>query len=216
MWKVTLKQLLGNKGRLVGTAISVIIGIAFLAGSLVLTDTIGRTFDQLFADVNKTTDAYVRSTTVFDIGRGFKQRARIPDSNIATVQAVPGVRKATGVVQGVAITAGSDGQPVNDGSQAPAFGAEYTPGELSPWRLSEGRPPQSPTEVAVDRQSAKSGKLKLGQQVTVVSQAGSRQFTLVGIAKFGDVDSPGGASFALFNLPTAQEFVGKPGEVDAV
>jgi len=216
MWKVTLKQILGNKGRLVGTAISVIIGIAFLAGSLVLTDTIGRTFDQLFADVNKTTDAYVRSTTVFDIGQGFKQRARIPDSNIATVQAVPGVAEATGEVQGIAIIVGSNGEPVNDGAQAPAFGADYTPGELSPWRLSEGRAPQSSTEVVVDRQSAKSGKLKLGQQVTVVSQGGSRQFTLVGIVKFGDVDSPGGASFALFNLPTAQEFVGKPGEIDAV
>src|ERR1700709_2799379 len=113
MWKVTLKQLLGNKGRLIGTALSVIIGIAFLAGSLVLTDTIGRTFDELFANVNKNTDAYVRSTNVFDLGRGFKQRYRIPDSYIDQVKAVPGVVEATGEVSGTAVIVGANGKPVN-------------------------------------------------------------------------------------------------------
>ena len=80
MFKLSLKNVLARKRRLVLTALSVVIGIAFLAGTFVFTDTIQRTFDDLFADVNKNTDAYVRSAEKFDLGFGQTTRSRVPDS----------------------------------------------------------------------------------------------------------------------------------------
>ena len=82
--------------RLIGTALSVIIGVAFLAGTFVFTDTIQRTFDNLFADVYANTDAYVRSNESIEVAFAGTQRSRIPDSVIAEVAAVPGVAVASG------------------------------------------------------------------------------------------------------------------------
>jgi len=77
-------------------------------------------------------------------------------------------------------------------------------------RISEGKFPSNSSEVALDEASAKAGNYVVGDKVKIVAQAGSREFTLVGIAGYGDVRSPGGATFALFDLATAQEFLAKP------
>ena len=74
--------------------------------------------------------------------------------------------------------------------------------------------PTGPDEVAIDKASADDGDFAVGDPVQIASATGTREFTLVGIARFGDADSPGGATFALFDLPTAQEFVGKPGFIE--
>ena len=84
------------------------------------------------------------------------------------------------------------------------------------WTISEGKFPSNSTEVALDEASAKTGKYVIGDRVKIVAQAGSRVFTLVGIASYGDVRSPGGATFALFDLATAQEFLAKPGFIDNI
>ena len=86
MFKIALKSTLAKKLRLVSTALSVILGVAFLAGTLVFTDTIKRTFDDLFADVFAGTDSYVRSESTVDLGMGNEQRGRIPESVIDTVR----------------------------------------------------------------------------------------------------------------------------------
>ena len=86
MLKLARKSVLANKRRMIGTGLSVIIGIAFLAGTFVFTDTIKRTFDNLFADVYANTDVYVRSNQSIEGDFGQTQRPRIPDSVIAQVQ----------------------------------------------------------------------------------------------------------------------------------
>ena len=80
--------------------------------------------------------------------------------------------------------------------------------------MSRAAPPAGPDEVAIDKGSADKGDFAVGDQVRSPAATGAREFTLAGIARFGDVDSPGGATFALFDLPTAQEFVGKPGYIE--
>ncbi len=90
MFKIALKSTLAKKLRLVSTALSVILGVAFLTGTLVFTDTIKRTFDDLFADVFAGTDSYVRSESTVDLGMGNEQRGRIPESVVDTVLGVPG------------------------------------------------------------------------------------------------------------------------------
>src|ERR1700750_2608898 len=100
MLRLSTKNILAHKRRLIGTALSVIIGIAFLAGTFVFTDTIKRTFDNLFANVFKNTDVYVRSHQKIDQDFGQTARPRIPESIIQQVAGVPGITEASGSVQG--------------------------------------------------------------------------------------------------------------------
>ena len=218
MWKIALKSTLAKKRRLLATALSVMIGVAFLAGTLVFTDTIQRTFDDLFAGIYADTDSYVRSATSIDMGQGVSQRARVPGSTVSAVAATPGVVEAQGLVSGYAQIVGHDGRALgNPGMGAPTLGMSHITGKLSPWQLTPGSREPGPGELAIDKGSADLGKLRLGDQVTVLTQTGPHQFTLVGTARFGSVDSPGGASVALFDLATAQKvLLGGLDEVDAV
>jgi putative ABC transport system permease protein len=216
MFKIALKTTLAQKRRLVGTALSVIIGVAFLAGTFVFTDTIQRTFDNLFADVYANTDAYVRSNESIEVAFAGTQRSRIPDTIVAEVAAVPGVAVASGDVQGYGQIVGTNGKALGQPNGAPTFAGSLSDPSISQWSMVEGRRPSGSTEVAVDNNSFKDGDFEIGQQITVLGQTGPRTYTLVGSAKFAGVDSPGGATFALFDLPTAQDFLGATGQVDAV
>ena len=82
--------------------------------------------------------------------------------------------------------------------------------------MSKVRPPVGPDQVVINKGAADKGDFAVGDEVRVTSATGTREFTLSGIVKFGDADSPGGATFAIFDLPTAQEFVGKPGYISSV
>jgi putative ABC transport system permease protein len=215
MFKLSIKTVLARKRRLFFTALSVVIGIAFLAGTFVFTDTIERTFDNLFADVNKNTDAFVRSAEEFELGFGQSTRNRLPADLVTTVAAVPGVSQAEVDIAGSAVLVGSDGKQLGREQGAPRFGMNIYGGELSPWIFVEGGLP-GPDELVIDKGSFDNGDFALGDQVTVLSQGGSRQFPLVGVVRFGDADSPGGATFALFDNATAESFVGQPGKVDDI
>src|SRR3954452_3448535 len=125
MLKLARKSVLAHKRRLIGTGLSVIIGIAFLAGTFVFTDTIKRTFDNLFADVYQNTDVYVRSNQSIESDFGQTQRPRIPDSFIAQVAAVPGVSEATGSVQGFARIVGKDAKALGQTQGPPTFGGSF-------------------------------------------------------------------------------------------
>jgi putative ABC transport system permease protein len=216
VFRLAVKNVWGHKLRLLLTGLGAVVGIAFLAGTLVFTDTIKSTFDSLFANVYKNTDAYVRSSESVDVGFGQTVRGRIPDSVVAQVQSVPGVKVASGSTSGAGRIIGTDGKPLGTDNGAPNFAGSTSAPELSPWKLAQGHMPQQPNDVVLDNASFKNGGFKLGDKVTVISQGGTRQFDLVGSVKFGSADSPGGATFALFTLPTAQEFVGRPGQIDAV
>jgi putative ABC transport system permease protein len=188
-----------------------------LAGTSVFSDTLNRTFDNLFSDVFKNVDAYVRSTQVIDGNFGQEERQRISADLVSIVEKVPGVRDASPDIQAFARIIGKDGKPIgSDGQGPPTFGSigEEFAGAL--WSTAVGRWPVSSSEVVIDEASAKAGKYVLGDTVKVVAQSGSREFTLVGIASYGDVRSPGGATFALFDLDTASEFLAKPGFIDAI
>ena len=217
MLRIALKGILGRKARLVLTSLAVILGTAFLSGTAVFSATLNRTFDNLFSDVFRNVDSYVRSTQVIEADFGAEERQRIPAELIATIEAVPGVGDVQGDIQAFARIIGKDGQPLgSEGAGPPTFGSVGEEFKGALWTISEGKFPSNSTEVALDEASAKAGNYVVGDKVKVVAQAGSREFTLVGIAGYGDVRSPGGATFALFDLATAQEFLAKPGFVDAI
>ncbi|MBI5088171.1 MAG: FtsX-like permease family protein [Actinobacteria bacterium] len=218
MLRIAIKGALAKKLRLFSTALSVILGVAFLTGTLVFTDTIQRTFDNLFADVFAQTDSYVRSSTTVDLGMGSEQRGRMSEDVVDTIRGVPGVADVRPVVEGYAQLVDADGKAIgNPGQGAPTLGMSYTDGPMTPWRLTEGSRVPASGEVVIDQGSADKGDLQIGDTVAVLTQTGPHELPIVGIARFGTIDSPGGASVALFDLGTAQDLLlGQRGEIDAV
>jgi putative ABC transport system permease protein len=216
VFRIALKGALARKGRLLLTSLAVIAGCSFLSGVFVFSDTIRGSFDRLFANAYEDTDAFVRSSNVIEGDFGTESRDRIRDTLAGEILGMPGVAEAHGDIMGFARLATADGEEIGQ-SGPPKFGGVWIDSAASPWRLAEGAAPSGAGEVVVDRRSAKQGPIALGDTVRITGQAGAREFTVTGIATFAGNDTSGGATWALFDLPTAQEFVlGRPGLVDSI
>jgi putative ABC transport system permease protein len=214
MWKVALKGVLGRKLRLALTAVAVVLGVGFMAGTMVFTETIKKAFDGLFADINEGTDAIVRSARQIENPFGGEERANIPDSVLDAVRAAPGVDGAEGAVQGWAVMVDRDGDAINAASQGPPpLGVAWTYNDaLNPLELAEGRAPGLEKEVVIDKGTADDNDFAVRDEIRILTQAGSDVYTISGIARFGDTDRPLGASIAAFTPETAQRVLDTPGE----
>src|SRR5215472_12040039 len=211
MFKVILESLLARKRRLVTTALAVIIGVAFTAGTLMLTDSMGKTFNDLSAGAYKNTDAVVRATKVFNDPAG-DQRSPVDASLVPALSRVPGVAHVAGTVQGSAQLIGKDGTPVGSG-HASTFGGNWvTVPALNPFQLVAGHAPQAPDEVVIDKASANLGHLAVGDTTTVLVSGPPHRVRITGIATFGSSDNLAGASFVLFTTSAAQRLAGAPGK----
>jgi putative ABC transport system permease protein len=215
----TIKGLIAHKLRMFATALAVTLGVAFMAGTLVLTDTVGKTFDDLFGSVYEQTDVVVRGAAVFNAGTGAGvQRGRLNESLLTEVRAVPGVAQAQGGVFGYARLIGSSGQAIgNPAAGAPTLGMDWTQSaQLNPFHLVQGNSPTADNEVVIDAGSAKVGRLAVGDITTVLVQGPPQRVRISGIAQFGTVDSPGGATVVLFRSTVAQKLIAEPGKFDTV
>jgi putative ABC transport system permease protein len=217
MWKVTLKNLSAKKLRFVLTALAVTLGVAFMSGTLVLTDTIQRTFDDLFSDIYRDTDAVVRSPEALEYF-GQTQREPVPASLLREVEGVDGVKVADGSVQAYAQVVDKDGDPIGDPAMGPpTFGTDWTDvDELNPMNIIDGHEPRTNDDVAIDKGTADKGKLKVGDRVEIQSQVAPKTYTLVGVARFGTIDSPGGASVSLFTEKEIQRLAKYDNEFDEI
>ena len=219
MLRVALKNLRARKVRVVTSGIAVLLGVAFVAGTMVLTDTVTSTFDDLFTEVFAGTDAFVRAEEPFDADfGGGSTRPLVDESLLDTVAAVDGVAYASPDIGGFAQIVGSDGKALGSPGQGPpTFGGNWEDNDdLNAWTVVEGEAPDADGEVIIDRRSAKEGDLTIGARTTVLTRTGPVDVTVVGIAKFGDADSPGGASYAGFTRPFAQRVMGQPGKINGV
>ena len=218
MIKITFKELWARKLRLFTTGLAVLLGVAFMSGTLVLGDTISKTFDELFATVNAGTDAFVRGEAAFEDDFGQEQRPRLDESVLAQVQSAAGVEVAEGGIEGYAQVIGKDGDAIgNPSSGPPTFGRNWTlDPELNPFDLVEGNAPEGEDEAVIDRFTAKEGDFVLGDTAKVLLEAGAVDVTVVGIAAFGDSDSAGGTTNVMFALPAAQQLIAEPGKLDAI
>jgi len=217
MFKVTWRGLMAHKVRLGATVLAVLLGVAFMAGTQVFTDTFSKSFDDIFVDVNRGTDAVVRSSQEIQTDFGGTVRSRISETVVPQVRQVPGVRAADGAVRGQIRILDQDGKAIGDpNSGPPTFGLNWIADEqLNQWRIAEGRPPTAPTDVVLDKKTATDAGYVLGDPVGLVAGQGeASQFTLVGIATFGKLDNFSGSPAALLETTTAQTLAAEPGKFD--
>jgi putative ABC transport system permease protein len=219
MLKATLRNLFAHKIRLLLTGMSVVIGVGFLAGTLVFTDTLKATFNGLVGRVSKNLSVVVRTHSDFsttDIG-ATAGRALVPESLINQVKAVDGVKVAEGVVQGNDLLVTQNGKAVVPKSPGPpTLAVSWAPSNFSTLTFVQGRGPSGPAEVAIDKSAADSFNLHIGDPVTVQTQGAPLASKIVGIVTVGGSTNLAGAVLSVFDLPTAQQVVGKPGFVNQV
>jgi putative ABC transport system permease protein len=209
MLRAALKSLLSRKLRLLLSGLAVVLGVMFVAGSLVLTDTLGRSFDQLFAGVYEHTDVQVHGVPKVDVEEfeGESVPATIPGGTVDRVAQVPGVASATGLVAADgARVIGSDGKVVTSFGP-PRLGVNWT-GEDELIQLREGRGPTAPDEIAIDAALADNAGLAVGDRVGVLTLAPKQEFALVGIFGFSEGrDSLSGVQYVAFTDETAQQLM---------
>jgi putative ABC transport system permease protein len=153
MFTMTLKELVARKLRLFSTAVAVLLGVAFMAGTLVFTDTIGATFDSVLADANEGVDVYVRTPSPIDLGYG-EPGPRLDTTLVDTITGVDGVDETAVVINGYAQVVGPDGEPVGDLARHPAFASNWVSvADLNPYTLASGTAPAQriPCDGCVNR-----------------------------------------------------------------
>jgi putative ABC transport system permease protein len=220
MLRATFKSLLARKLRLLLTGLAVVLGVGFTAGTFVLTDTALASFDDLFGQVYSNIDVVVQAHQAFTPGPeggggGGEELNPVPQDLLPKVQAVPGVRYAEGSVQSTAaIIDPATGDQIANGG-APPLGSSWSP-NVSAFTIVDGAAPEGPHQVMIDAGTATDHHLAVGEQVKVVTFAGTDEYTISGIVRFGNANSLLGATFAIFDLPTAQKLFDREGVYDFI
>ena len=215
MFRLAVRNVTARFGRIVLTALAIIVSTAFLSGTFIFRDTLQRSFDALFAKSYEKVDAYVQSANSVETAFGFEHRDKVAYSAVALVAKVPGVVDAQALVQGDASVIAKDGRPIERTSRSTS-GGTLNSGDLTVWKVVDGRAPDNGGEVVLDDQTTADGHYSIGDSVKVNAEGGSKSFTLVGVARYNAVSTLGDATWALFDAETAMNFVSKPGYVDAV
>jgi putative ABC transport system permease protein len=221
MIAATVQGLWGRKLRTALTALAVVLGVAMVSGTYVLTDTITKAFDGLYEDSYKGTSAVISGKEV--VKNATSGKATVSESLVEEVRGLPGVAGAAGAVYDVSGTTdltkliGKDGEKLGTG-EAPNFGWGLDPNEkrFNPLTLTAGAWADGPDQVVIDAGTAKNENYKVGDKIRASAEGPTREFNIVGIARYGSVDSIGGATFAVFDVPTAQDMLNKQGEVDSI
>ncbi|MGH2754569.1 MAG: ABC transporter permease [Actinomycetota bacterium] len=214
MFKATIRSLLGHKLRLMLTGLAVVLGVGFISGTYVLTDTMNAAFDDLFDSTTEGVDVFVRDASDFEAQFG-GSREPIDESVLGTVQGVEGVELAVGSVTGYAQMIDKEGEAITPGG-APTLGFNWTPEPLNPLDLEAGEPPETLTEVVIDANTASEHDFQVGDEIEVITLEEPQTFTISGVATIGGAGSLGGATLAVFETSKAQELFDRVDKFDAV
>ncbi|HSS79997.1 MAG TPA: FtsX-like permease family protein, partial [Gaiellaceae bacterium] len=218
MLRVALKGLAGRPVRALLTAIAIILGVAMISGTYVLTDTINNGFNTIFAQSYKNADVVITGKAAFDNANGNTvEPPPMPESLLTEVQKLPDVALAAGSVTTSSLKLiGKDGKVITTGG-APSLGFSVTPAgqPFNPTKLTAGSWPKGNDQVVIDKATASGKGFQVGDRIGVQAFGPARQLVISGIAEFPGV-SVGGATFAILDQPTAQVLFDKVGELDAI
>jgi putative ABC transport system permease protein len=209
--KVALKGLLARKLRTALTGFAVVIGVAFVAGTFVFTDTIDASFKDLFERASKGTDVSVQSELVVE--EDFATPPPMEASTLERVQSVDGVEEAAGFVSGDVSLLDREGEPIVSGGP-PTILLTQGPERFDPFTYTEGGPPDSDDEVAIDKATADEFRWGEGDTVTIAGRQPKKDYTVSGVARLGDSDNLAGSRMALVTLPEGQRVLDEDGYSD--
>ncbi|MER7282214.1 FtsX-like permease family protein [Dactylosporangium sp. NPDC000244] len=205
MWRLTLRNAVAHPARLALTLLAVALGIMFVTGTLVLTDTSGRALDAQFRTAAAGTDLTVRRATAFDDAMGVEvERDPLPAATLERVRAVPGVADAQPAARGQALLTAGGRTLVPSGA---SLLRSWTPEPFNAFAVRTGRPPLTGDEVVLDAATAREYHVALGDTVTVQA-ASTAALRVVGLAWFGDRPGLPDTTVALVTLPAAQRLLG--------
>lgn len=218
MLRAAIKGALARKLRLILTGIAVILGVSFVSGTYIYTDTVSKAFDNLFADINQGVDLAVRARSGFGSNaEAFSERERVPASLLDRIRDIDGVAVADGSVAGYAQIVDKRGKPIQP-MGPPTLGVAWEHSDrLTALHLRDGRKPRTAHEIAIDASTAKEHGFHVGDRVTVLLLDVPRKtYRLVGIAGFGTEDNLAGATLVAFDPRTAQTVLGAHGAYDVI
>jgi putative ABC transport system permease protein len=211
MWRATLNEILAHRWRLLRTAIAVALGVGFVAGTLVITDTMRSRIDSILQQSTQGADVTITSASKFGETAGSTANVDpISASVLPTIRGVDGVRSATGEVWGTAVIIGPDGKPIQPFGP-PTLGAAWGSPSLE---LATGATPASEWDVAIDEETASGHGLHVGDLVRIILPDSSKQFRIVGTVKMPDAWT--GATIAAFSMPTAQRLMDMRGAFTSI
>jgi putative ABC transport system permease protein len=206
MFRITLKSLLGHKLRFALTVASVTLGVAFVVGAFVLTDSVKAQFGTLFSEINSGIDLQVRGRERFDTGQfGGNTGPKVPEATLDDVRDVDGVAAADGTVGGFPIwVIDTEGEVVRP-TGGPPLGFNWTEDrELGTLTMVEGEPPTADDQMVIDEDTATEAGYDVGDTVQVDTPLGPAEYTLSGIVRFGDNNALVGATLTAFTTAEAQ------------
>jgi putative ABC transport system permease protein len=209
---VALKSLWARRIRALTTTLAVVIGVAFVAGTYILTDTTFAAFDEIFEDSLAKTSVVVSARD--EVRQESGEVPSFKADLLPAIEKVEGVRVAAGQI----FTPGGffDAENEQIGSKfAPKFITSVLPEALETQNYVEGRVPRSDSEAALDSDAADEAGLGVGDTLKLASVERVASYRIVGLTKLGDA-SWGGASIAGLVLPEAQRITGKRGEFDQI
>ncbi|MCL7490904.1 ABC transporter permease, partial [Streptomyces sp. MCA2] len=218
MLRTALRNVLAHKARLMMTALAVLLGVAFVAGTLIFSDTVGEAIKKASAKNLKGVAVSVQAVSDDNApptGKDGKRTTLLDDKLVDTVRALPGVQSVRRNVAGTATLAGPDGIPIGKGWQNIA--TNFQPdkdGYDERYPLMEGRGPAAANEIALDEATAKAAGHKVGDSVRFATDGPVLTKKLVGIVTTEDPQVTAGGSLALFDTATAQKLYLHPGQFD--
>ncbi|MEW2163645.1 FtsX-like permease family protein [Streptomyces sp. NPDC007084] len=206
-----------HRRRFAGTFLAVFLGVAFLAGTLVMGDTLRAGFDTMFGNATKGTDAVVRSAdTITTPGQSQGVRSPVATRLARTLEHVPGVAAAVPDIEGAGQLVGADGEPVGGQGPPTLAGNWIDDPRLNAYRLAEGRAPARTGEVVVNRGAAKRGHLAIGD-TTVLRTPDPVRVTIVGLATFGGEDGMAQVTFTGMTQADAEKYLtARPGQAAGI
>jgi putative ABC transport system permease protein len=219
MITVALRGLLGRKLRAALTAIAIVLGVAMVSGTYVLTDTIKAAFGTVFTTIYKNTDAIVTGkSAIGGNANNGDEVPSLPDSLLTKIRGLPQVAEAEGGIADQAKLVGRGGKVINThGSPSLAFSVHaHGDQRFNPLTLVSGAWPDAPHEVAIDKNTASEKHYAVGQSIGVIALGPVQQYRITGIVKIGSVSSLGSATMAIFDFATAQRIFHKQGKLDSI
>ncbi|MDI3409377.1 ABC transporter permease [Streptomyces cavernicola] len=212
MFRTALRNVLAHKARLLMTVLAVLLGVAFVSGTLVFTDTVSDAFQKSSAKGFEHVDVAVQPKKGADAEPGAEPR--LSQELLDRAASVPGAASATGSVSGFAALADKDGKLIGEGWST--TGANYYGADDPRYPMKDGRAPSGADEIALDAKTAERAGFQVGDTVRMSVDGPVRTPKVSGIFTTDDGNVAAGGSLALFDTATAQQLYGKPGEFSEI